>query len=135
MQREKLAHDEFFDEKKIRVVMGAMFLKAWTYVAENEHTFDLPLLIHYSSIDKASSPNSNPVLSHSRYCVILNQLSSLTAVPSIEGLPSAKLGSLTSHKLEANIASCSELCCGYYCLKGTYFPSSPVFIELGLLNS
>lgn len=52
MQRKKLEVDEFFDPKKIRVVMGAMFLKAWTYIAENEHTFDLPLLVHYSSIDK-----------------------------------------------------------------------------------
>ena len=59
LQRKKLEVDEFFDPKKIRVIMGAMFLKAWTYVAENEHTFDLPLLIHYSSIDKVSSYRSD----------------------------------------------------------------------------
>lgn len=35
--------------------MGSMFLKAWTYIAANEHTFNLPVLIHYSSIDKVSS--------------------------------------------------------------------------------
>lgn len=54
MQRKKLENDEFFDEKRIRVCMGTMFLSAWNYIAKNEHTFALPLLIHYSSIDKAS---------------------------------------------------------------------------------
>ena len=55
MQRKKLETDEFWDGKKIRFCMGVMFLKAWNYVAKHEHSFALPLLIHYSAIDKVRS--------------------------------------------------------------------------------
>ena len=72
LQRASLETDEYFDPKKVRVRMGNTFLSAWTHIAQNEHKLTLPILIHYSTIDKVpkSSPPFRPIplpLVH-RYC-------------------------------------------------------------------
>jgi len=55
-ERAGLETDEFFDPKKVRVRMGNTFLNAWTHIAQNEHKLTLPILIHYSTIDKVVYP-------------------------------------------------------------------------------
>ena len=56
LQRASLETDEYFDPKKVRVRMGNTFLSAWTHIAQNEHKLTLPILIHYSTIDKVPPP-------------------------------------------------------------------------------